>query len=228
MSTKGTTYVAPGLAAVMLVGLLAVHTIERDTAGGVDVYMAQAAVQIDGVPNDIGPFKGRETTVAPAAVELLQPNRILQRRYTVLETGEWFSLLIVHCQVAKDMYGHYPPNCYPLSGWAEEFAPNDLVLETSGMAIPAKRYRFTREGDVLDDQMDILSFFVLPSGEPRFGSDMSLVDKSSRLPWTDKLGAAQVQILTPAEMPDERRREIWNMALDAIAPVLHIIAEGPA
>ncbi len=228
MSTKSTNYFAPGLAAVLLIVLLVFHILERDTTGGVDLYMTQVAAKIDGIPLDIGPFKGRETTVAPAAIELLQPNRILQRRYTVLETGEWFSLLIVHCGIAKDMYGHYPPNCYPQSGWAQEFAPDELALEAGGLTIPAKRYRFTREGDVLDDQMDILSFFVLPSGQPRFGGDMSLVDMSSRLPWTDKLGAAQVQILTPSEMPDERRREIWNMAIEAIAPVLHIIAEGPA
>ena len=227
MSTKGTTYFAPILAAVMLVVLLVQHMIERDTAGGVDVYMARAAAQIEDVPLDIGPFKGRETTVAPAAVELLQPNRILQRQYTVLETGEWFSLLIVHCKIAKDMYGHYPPNCYPRSGWEQAWDPVKLVLKAGDMTIPAKRYRFTREDSIVAEQMDILSFFVLPSGQVRFGSDMDLVDMSSRLPWTDKLGAAQVQILTPAEMSDQRRREIWDMVLDAIAPVLHTIAEGP-
>ena len=57
---------------------------------------------------------------------------------------------------------------------------------------------------------------------------MALVDRSSRLPWTDKLGAGQIQILTPVSLTEEDRREIWDQVLGALAPTLHAIAEGPA
>lgn len=230
MSTKHSSWIGPGLAALMLASLTVLHYFERGTAGNIDHYMAVVAEQIDAVPTNIGPYVGRDAAVAPGAIRLLKPNRIIQRRYTNIasEARETFSLLLVHCQVAKDMNNHFPPNCYPNSGWEMAGPPEDLTVTVGELRIPAKRYRFGRADDMLADDMDILSFFVLPSGQVRFGGDMGLVDHSSRLPWTDKLGAGQVQILTPAAMPEDLRGEIWDQALGALAPSLHAIAEGPA
>lgn len=230
MSKQGTSWMAPGLAAAMLAALLVLHVFERGTSGNIDQYLARVAEEVDAVPARIGPFLGRETEVAPGAVKLLRPNRILQRRYTNIDSPqqEWFSLLIVHCGVATDMNNHFPPVCYPNSGWKLEGEAEDVVVQVNGMDIPARRYRFQRPDELFAEPMDILSFFVLPSGQVRFGGDMGLVDMSSRYPWTDKLGAGQFQILTPAGMSEEMRGEIWDQVLGAIAPVLYAIAEGPA
>ena len=230
MNAKGTSWLGPGLAAALLVAITVLHTVERSTEGNVDLYMARVAEEIDQIPASFGAFVGRDSEVAPGAIQLLKPNRLVQRRYTdvVSGQGEQFSLLLVHSKVAKDMNGHFPPVCYPNSGWKMVAEPEDLVIDVGELKIPAKRYRFGKPDQLLAEPMDILSFFILPTGQIRFGGDMSLVDRSSRLPWTDKLGAAQIQILTPASMTEHGRREIWDQVLGAVAPTLHAIAEGPA
>lgn len=226
MTPRGPSRFAPLVAAAMLAGLLGWNLVERSTAGGVDLYLASSRKEIEGVPWNIGPYIGTETQVAPAVVKLLNPNTLLQRRYVVPETGEWFSLLIVQCTRAKDLDGHYPPNCYPRAGWIPEQDAAEIVVHAGAIAIPALRYRFRHEGGIIPERMDILSFFIVPVGQSRFGGDMDLVNMLSRSPATDKLGAAQVQILTPAAMPEETRRSIWDQTLEEITPVLTTIAEG--
>jgi hypothetical protein len=219
---------APAAAAVLLAVLLGWNTVERDTTGGVDQYMDHAEEQIDAVPFRIGRFLGTEMRITqlPAIDRLLGRHHILQRRYMDPTTGDAFSLLIVHCQRADNMYGHYPPNCYPNGGWITEREPEQVVVTAGDIEIPARRYRFRHDAAIVPERTDILGFFIVPAGQSRFGGDMRLVDMSTRSPATDKLGAAQVQILTPADMPEEVRTEIWGAALEAIAPVLQTIAEG--
>lgn len=226
--TTSHSKLAPVAAAVLLVSLLLWNRTERTTAGGVDAYMERSAERIDEIPWLIGRFYGEDMAIRelPGVIRLLSPNRILQRRYVDPQTGEAFSLLIVHCGRADDMYGHFPPNCYPNAGWVSEEPPSEVVVHAGEHKIPARRYRFRHDGDIVTERTDILAFFVVPTGNPRFGGDMALVERSLRSPATDKYGAAQVQILTPAGLSDEARREVWDSALDAIAPVLETIAEG--
>jgi len=229
MSTRGTSWIAPGLALLMLAGLTTLHVVERDTSGGVQQYMERAGQRIDEVPLHIGRFIGQTATVAPQVEALLEPNRILQRRYIdpyTSEPDDWFSMVIVHCDYAKAMYGHYPPNCYPRAGWTESVTAKDVVVRAGDTTIPARVYQYTKETGLIPERQNILSFFVVPSAPGRFGADDRMVDMASRTAATDKLGAAQVQILTPASMSDERRAAIWAEALEAIAPVLDTIAEG--
>ncbi|MBK7405904.1 MAG: exosortase-associated EpsI family protein [Phycisphaerales bacterium] len=226
MTARGPSRFAPAVAAAMLVSLFTWNFVERSTAGNVEQYLAQARKAIDRVPWNIGSFIGTKLEVQRVVVELLKPNNLLQRHYVVPETGEWFDLLVVQCSYAKDLDGHYPPNCYPRAGWVKEQDPSDFELHAGGIPVPVRRYRFRYEGGILPQRIDILSFFIVPAGQPRFGRDMELVNMLSRSPKTDKLGAAQVQILTPAEMSEEARRKIWQQTLDELEPVLTTIAEG--
>jgi len=102
----------------------------------------------------------------------------------------------------------------------------ELVVHAGELSIPAREYRFSHKGELIEKKTDILSFFIVPTGSARFGGDMKLVDMASRNPATAKLGAAQVQILTPADMSKKDRMNIWNMVLDELEPVLKTIAEG--
>ncbi|MDQ7012394.1 MAG: exosortase-associated EpsI family protein [Planctomycetota bacterium] len=229
MSTRGRSWIAPSLAMLLLAGLATLHFTERDTSGGVDMYMERAGARIDEVPLHIGRFIGQTAAVAPEVENLLKPNRVLQRRYVdpySTEPDDWFSLVIVHCGVAKDMFGHYPPNCYPRAGWTESVPAEDVVVRAGELTIPARLYRYTRESGMTAQRQDILSFFVVPSAPDRFGADDRMVDMASRTAASDKLGAAQVQILTPTSMSEERRKAIWSEVLEAIVPVLNTIAEG--
>lgn len=228
MSSPQRTAFIPVVSALLLTGLLALRAVEHAPSVSVDRYMAGAASTIDGVPYKIGRFIGVDRSVTPGTVQLLQPNRILQRRYTDPDTGDAFSLVVVHCGIAKDMTGHYPPNCYPRSGWVSD-APAELVtLDDGGIVIPATMYHFEMQQGVTPERIDILNFFVVPSGPQRFGADIRLVDRASGSAWTSRYGAAQVQIVTGRDMNPEQREAIWNDALRAISPALSAIAEGPA
>jgi hypothetical protein len=128
--------------------------------------------------------------------------------------------------VAKDMTGHYPPNCYPRAGWLEASPPQQVSLEVGDRVLPARRYRFRLEQGVVPSEIDILSFFAVPVGPQRFGPDIRIVDMASRSPAASRLGAGQVQVLTPRDMTEERRAEIWDAVLEAIDPALREITEG--
>ena len=61
--------------------------------------------------------------VPPEAQELLRPNAIFSRRFQ--RPGEiGVHVLVVHCSDARDMIGHYPPICYPSSGWVSTITGN--------------------------------------------------------------------------------------------------------
>ena len=45
------------------------------------------------------------------------PTAVLSRRFVELGTGRHATLGVIHCGDVRDMNGHYPPSCYPSSGW---------------------------------------------------------------------------------------------------------------
>lgn len=218
----------PSVSALLLVALLGLRIVERAPAGDLQRYKQTTAAEIRAIPFNFGPYFGVDEPVTPAAVELLQANETFQRRYTDLETGEGFTLMIVHCMVAKDMTGHYPPNCYPRSGWVADEPPEAVPLETDGVVIPSTLYHFEKQQGLTPQRMDILNFFVLPTGPQRFAADIRSVNQASTSVGTSQFGAAQVQIMTPREMTPERREAVWEAVLENISEALFVIAEGPA
>lgn len=228
MSDRHRPTVIPAAAAVLLASLLALRVLEQAPRVDIVRYMETSRNAIDAIPYRIGPFLGADRDVTPGAVELLQPNRILQRQYVDPETGEAFSLVLVHCGIAKDMTGHYPPNCYPRAGWVTDGPPDRQTLESEGVVIPATLYHFQMQQGFSPQRMDILNFFIVPSGPQRFGADIRLVEQASGSAWTSRYGAAQVQIMTSRELAPERREAVWQSVLDAMSPALYAIAEGPA
>jgi len=53
-----------------------------------------------------------DNELPPGAVALLKPNLDICRTYL----NPRFEFLLVQCLDARDMGGHFPPNCYPASG----------------------------------------------------------------------------------------------------------------
>ncbi len=191
-------------------------------------YLKAVALKIDAVPHQAGAWLGVDIPTTPAAVELLQPNRIIQRRYTNAQTGESFELLIVHCGDVRDMIGHYPPVCYPAHGW--KLADRRRIPVTvEGNDIEASSYRFTREVEIETQSIVVTNLFAVPIAEDSpFGPDLNLIEQAGRSRARARLGAAQVQIITPPDMTDARRAEIVSTALRLVDDVLTSVAEGPA
>lgn len=221
---------APAIAAGLLIAMIATNAAGTlGTPPGVDEYFQRVSTTITGVPLQAGPWLGMDIDVIPAAQELLQPNKILQRRYTNAEDPrhEWFELLIVHCGDVRDMLGHFPPVCYPANGWKLDHRIGvDVPLGET--PVPATRYGFSREIDFVREEIRIVNLFVLPAVEgDAFGPDFGIVERAGRYRERARLGAAQVQIIVPSTLNAEDRTRIVEVAMKLVGPVLFDVERGP-
>ena len=221
-------FVPPILTAMILLGMLRWGwAAPFRSPPEVEGYFALIAKKIDEIPYQIGPWLGVDIPVTPAATELLKPNKLVQRRYTNTETGEWFELLVVHCGDVRDMIGHYPPVCYPAHGWTLE-RETDESLESVDGSLPVGLYSLTRRRGLETDRIEVADLFILPEGDgPWAGSELALIQKAGRYFERARMGAAQVQVITPTEMPEARRREIMSRAVSLTADVLEAVRKGP-
>ena len=194
---------------------------------GTEAYFERVAQTIGDVPLQSGAWLGLDIPVIPAAQELLQPNKVPQRRYTNADTGESFEMLIVHCGDVRDMLGHFPPVCYPANGWTLENKAS-VSVPIGGETTGATRYAFSREADFVTDEIRIVNLFALPAstGES-FVPDYAKVVRAGRSRQSARLGSAQVQIILPASAEPARREEMVSVAMRLVEPVLRDVERGP-
>lgn len=194
----------------------------------VSAYFEQVAAEIEAVPLQSGPWLGINIPVIPAAQELLQPNKILQRRYTNADTNEWFELLIVHCGDVRDMLGHYPPVCYKANGWTQD-GKEPVKIRIGEIETNATRYSFYREADFMRDSIRIVNIFALPATDgDGFGEDYAIVRRAGRYRERALMGSAQIQVIVPASIDAVRQQEIIETAVSLVEPVLLGVERGPS
>ena len=211
-------------AALVLVGAVGIG--DQRTAPPTGVYFAHIREAVDGLPYSIGRWIGEDEAVTPSARELLDPNVIVQRRYVDPETGEWFSVLVVHCGDMRDMQGHYPPVCYPAHGWSMRGSERaDLGVE--GVRYSVTEYRFAQEVGMREEQIVILNFFVMPSVEAPVTPTIARLRRLSQASGTAGLGSAQVQVLFSGSSTESYRREVFERVVSALRPMMREIASVP-
>ena len=174
----------------------------------------EAAAQ---VPYGVGRWLGCDTPVPPAAVTLLRPNFILSRQYQDVRTGQTATLLIVHCEDARDLIGHYPPICYVAHGWSKKAA---VATERTvrGETVPVTDYSFTSTRLERTMEVRIDNFMVLPDG--RVCRDMDGVEAVARDHRQKFYGAAQVQVVTDATWLAADRVDVFSDLIAATRPLL--------
>lgn len=175
----------------------------------------QAAIReaMEGAPYRIGNWMGTEVALPPAAIRLLHPNAALGRRFSLGETGMSLSLLIVHCTDARDMRGHYPPVCYPSSGWSFEGPPpgRPSALMIEGRRVPVRMYEFRRIEGGSESSIRVFNLFILPDGATT--PDLERISWLSERLALSTQGVAQMQIVTSLEVGEQQ-------AADAAAEIL--------
>lgn len=189
-------------------------------------YFTRARKAIDAIPFRIGPWAGVDIEPTRAAVELLRPNRILQREYVGIDTGAEFTLMVVHCRDARDLAGHYPPRCYPANGWAPVSSTKGQLEHPGGGTIPTTVYLYRTPGGVESRVMRITNFFIIPGAGRNFAPTVEAVQRVSGSRLATVNGAAQVQVLAPDTYPAEVHEAILRDVLGAIAPAMDLIAKG--
>jgi hypothetical protein len=215
------------IAALILLGGLTTERMLRATPEDARAYHQQVRVAIEAAPYELGPWSSVEIPIPKTAIQLLRPNAILSREYRHAETGQRVALLIVHCQDARDMAGHYPPICYPAHGWVadgEQLGPIALTPQTE--PVLGTSYRFEMNFATHGSAMWIWNALLLPDG--RTTSDMRVVRRAASDYLTHFFGAGQIQLIFDGEMTWEERERIILEFSPIIQPVLAAIFSGSA
>jgi hypothetical protein len=175
------------------------------------------------VPVHIANWVSADTPIPQGAAALLRPNYTLSRRYTNLTTGLTGNLLIVQCRDARDLIGHYPPVCYPAHGWTMvNRSPLDWHLD--GLTLHGTIYLFSSSHLGAKSSMRVFDVMVLPDGQT--APDMDGVYKIARDRRQRFFGAAQIQVTTDSEMPDDSRTAVTDLIFEASKPVIDAIRAG--
>jgi hypothetical protein len=120
------------------------------------------------------------------------------------------------------MCGHYPPNCYPSSGWTQSEPYVRTELQLGGTVIPAIIYNFTRNEMETVSHTVVYNFFILPDG---FVTRMSDVQKASGKREARPYGAAQIQIIMDSNTPESSRAGIAEELLKPLMPIIALLQE---
>lgn len=176
--------------------------------------------------NDAPIAFGRWTSIASelpeSAVELLKPNAIISRSFTD-QTGRITAhFVLVQCEDARDLGGHWPPNCYKTSGYTQT-AAEPRTWQAAGMTIPGMSYRFERLTHQGMANITVDNFMILPG--VGFMPDMSSVRQAGGDFQRRYFGAAQVQIVTSSSLSPEDRRAVFAELVAGYEPILTAIAE---
>jgi len=216
---------APYACVALLGVLLATGGLNAPTPKGAEEYYARVRKVVDTIPYKIGPAVGTDVEPTKAAIQLLSPNKLFQRRYIDPTTMWGASLLIVHCRDLRDMTGHYPPVCYPAHGWTSASAER-VPIKLDGEDAEAMAYRFTRTEDLSERRMTVVDFFIIPEDGGTIFADMSAMDRAARRSAVGGLGVAQVQIVFDEDSSPQWRDAMTIETLQAIAPAMKAIGQG--
>lgn len=213
----------PLLSLLLLGGVAVEKRLFHAPAGDSDAYHDRVLAASADIPMRIGNFVGKDEAILPAAVALLRPNIIFNRRYDNREQHLSATLLLVQCRDARDILGHYPPVCYPAHGWVQE----DAVARewnVEGLTIHGTEYIFAANSPSKSGRIAICNFMLLPQGgtvRDMQGVIAAAADSRRKL-----FGAAQVQVVMDAEVPRAERKAAFMELITAAAPTLKTILAG--
>jgi hypothetical protein len=206
----------------MLLGIFA-ESLTHPSPEGAQAYHAQVRDLAEQVPLQIGDWVGEDSPVPAQARDLLKPNVLISRRY-VAPDGDSVLLLIVQSADARDMGGHYPPVCYPNSGWVEIDPPRDTTIRVGRVDIPATEYAYGI-GDFDDGaRRRILDFFVFKQLGPK--REQRYVRRQAEDYRMRHYGAAQIQVIIDGDVDVDTRERIFAELVEEVLPLLYVIQDG--
>ena len=148
------------------------------------------------------------------ALTLLKPNARLYRQF---KTPRPFDFLLIQCCDAHDMGGHYPPNCYPASGWVVvgDKDGRDMTWTIGSKTIIGKEYQFSGNSEGQSIIRTVDNLLILPRGRGRncYVRDMNEIRRVAADHLRQFYGAAQIQFVFDGAIPENERREILTQLI---------------
>lgn len=158
---------------------------------------------INQLPEKLGRWiKYDDVAIPTGALAILNPNAYISRIYQRIGEGRsvFATVMVIHCSDVRDMSMHFPPVCYPRSGWtALEDASTDWIVNHGvNRQIMGRTYCFARmEKNGLERVITVADTFLLPKGtSTRSMADLLHVASRHR---RSIEGVAQVQIYFEAD-----------------------------
>jgi hypothetical protein len=220
-SRPAVIYAFAGAAALAMAAIGAHRTVTRSPLDA-SAYHARVKRVIQAIPYRLGRWEGQDVPVPAAAVALLRPNVLVGRTYRSTDGRSEVTLVIVQCQDARDLAGHYPPICYPARGWVPQSTEEGLALPGLGVA-PISRYTFVRSTDVQNTGLVVFNALILPGSGPV--RSMFDVREAAGNPQARTFGAAEIQIVLRADLNDTEQSDIVRELLTQIEPVVRELAD---
>jgi hypothetical protein len=211
------------LAVTLLAALGCGRLIMFQKPAEADAYFKHVVTVAAATPTSFGSWVSLDAPVPPAAETMLRPNLTVSRRYTNLDTGQQATLLLVECSDARSLNGHYPPVCYPSSGF-RKVAASSKDWDIDGLHIEGMIYTFSSARPEELSTMIIYDFMILPDGSTC--RDMDGVEAIARNPRERQFGAAQLQILLDPSMPEDQREAIFRTLIHLHRPTIDAILGG--
>ena len=211
---------------VCLFAAIAVESSMRPNAEDSEPFHQSIRDLSSQLPVRIGHWTGKSLAVSNESVRLLNPNVIHRRRFVHGQTGQVVHVLLVHCKDARDIYGHYPPRCYPSQGKSQLSAvAKDWLV--AGHSVPGIEYEFRTDGP----NLIVDNFIIVPATETdtngRIERDMGTVKKRAWEYRNRHYGAAQFQVVyRDPRLSTEDRTRIFTELVEAYMPVIEAIRKG--
>lgn len=207
---------------LLLAGML-VEVLHRPSPADAAPFHHAAAVAIQDIPYRLHGWDGVDAPVPASAQALLRPNALLARRYIDSQTGRSATLIIVQCADTRDMAGHYPPICYPSSGWEKDGEIEQVPLQIGTRTIIARRYAYKRETFEREVGTVVYGFFAVPAAG--FPADMEKI-RSIASDYTSRpFGAAQIQVVLGSNLDRAEEITIVEAMLSPLQSVLDLLSD---
>ncbi len=213
-------WLAPVMTASLLGGMV-LYGFTLPTPQDAAPYHAKMIEMAAEMPLKFGDWSGRDEEVAREAQVLLNPNVIISRKFKNQATGEMAAFLLVQCRDSRDLQGHWPPNCYPASGFQID-SSEPMTWHADNQPYEGREYRFSKA--LADGELFVSNFLIVPDG--RVAGDMAVVTDASGDYELRYFGAAQVQVLTEGTLTPERRREVVEAFVTAYRPLIEAMRHG--
>jgi len=221
-----TIFAAPLLSLALLAGMAAETAATRAVPADAEQYHAAAKAAVESIPTRVGSWSAQPETIPREAIALLKPNVIRCLKYADNDAtapraqDRWASLLVDQCRDARDMNGHWPPNCYVNDG-QEKTYEQQRTWVVDGLSIPGTEYHFRQPTATSSTQTAVYNFLIVPGRG--ILPDMVGLRKASEDYRQRFYGAAQFQLVMDAELSQADRDAIFQTLMEPCVPVIRIL-----
>lgn len=212
---------APALSLLLLVGMALSH-LRLPTPGDAEPYHTairaatlEPATAFDG-------WQSVPIELPEAARELLKLNASVCRSFLHADRNLAGEFLLVQCKDARDLSGHWPPNCYKANGYTQQSA-EPVVWQLDGRRIEGMRYHFVRSTATGYSGIVVDNFMILPG--VGYVPDMHSVREAGADYTRRYLGAAQVQVVTSDLIDDGQRQTVFDELVGHYLPLIEKVAQ---